>query len=351
MALLEIENLRYKVDDSLILDQITFSLAHSKIGCLLGKSGCGKTTLLRCIAGLEQLDAGHIRLDDQCLSSCSFHRPAEERKVGMVFQDFALFPHLDVANNIAYGMLGSSKKEKHDCICELLDILDLQGYQRRFPHELSGGEQQRVAIARAIAPRPRILMLDEPFANIDIQLRESLKHTLLKVISNYDITAIFVTHNQDEAFDLADYIGILADGKIIQWGKAQDLYYRPKSANVANFIGICSVLPLTLNSDAHLSCELGRIDNAKHRHINADNIHSYRLYIRPDDIVHDQTAKNTASVESTAFRGTHWLYKLKLNNSSTRLNYFSTDKELNIGDTLPVGLRSERELLIFDKTQ
>ena len=349
MALLEVENLQYRSDDNLILDQITFSLAPNRVGCLLGKSGCGKTTLLRCIAGLETIEAGHIKLNNQCLSSCSLHRPTEERGIGLVFQDFALFPHLDVASNIAYGMLGSSKKEKQTCICELLKLLDLQGYEHRFPHELSGGEQQRVAIARAIAPRPRILLLDEPFANIDIQLRESLKHTLLKALAHYDITAIFVTHNQDEAFDLADYIGILADGKIIQWGKAQDLYYRPKNAEVANFIGICSVLPLTLNSDAQLSCELGRIDNAKHN-INTDNIHSYQLYIRPDDIVHDPAAKNIAIVEGSAFRGTHWLYKLKLNNSAT-LNYFSTDKELNIGDTLPVCLRAKRELLIFNKTQ
>ncbi|MDE3268685.1 MAG: ABC transporter ATP-binding protein [Pseudomonadota bacterium] len=346
MALLEVDSLRYRVNDTPILDDISFALANRQVGCLLGQSGCGKTTLLRCIAGLEKINAGHIKLNDQCLSSCTFHRPAEERRIGMVFQDFALFPHLDVAANIAYGILGRSKREQRSCVGELLGILALQGYQNRYPHELSGGEQQRVAIARAIAPRPRMLLLDEPFANIDIKLRETLKSTLMEVLVHYNITAIFVTHNQEEAFDLADYIGILADGNIIQWGRAQDLYHNPKSVKVVNFIGVCSALPLTINNDLRLRCELGCISDTRHD-INADNIHSYQLYLRPDDIIYDPQAKNFATVVNIAFRGTHCLYQLRLNSSVT-LNYFSADKKLNIGDRLPICLRPERKPLIFN---
>ena len=351
MVLLEIESVRYCIDSKVILDDLNFSLAEHHIGCLLGKSGCGKTSLLRCIAGLEHISAGKIKLNNKCVSSPHHHLPAEERGVGVVFQDYALFPHLSVAKNITYGMTKASKTEKNICVCDLLQVLDLKDCEYRYPHELSGGEQQRVAIARALAPRPQLLLLDEPFANLDLQLRENLKSTLFNVFTRYRISTIFVTHNQEEAFDIADRIGVLANGKILQWGSAQDLYLCPQNINIVKFIGMCSSLPLSFNKEGLLQCELGKIESkaVNTEKIKQNNVDKYQLYVRPDDIVSDTSSEIKADVMNVSFRGTHWLYKLKLQ-SKTMLNYFSTGEKLNVGDKLGIRLKPRHSLLIFSKS-
>ena len=235
--MLEIEKLTVLFDDITIISDVSFQLNKGNIGCLLGPSGCGKTTLLRTIAGFEQPHSGEIRINDQCFSNARILIPVEQRSVGMVFQDFALFPHLTVRDNIAFGLQKSAKQERRERIDEVVQLLEITDFQGKYPHQLSGGQQQRVAIARAIAPRPEILLLDEPFSNMDIELREQIAREVRKILKQADMTTILVTHNQFEAFAMADEIGVIRDGALLQWDNAFNLYHRPANDYVAGFIG------------------------------------------------------------------------------------------------------------------
>ena len=190
----------------------TLGLRAGDIGVLIGPSGCGKTTLLRAVAGLERLSAGSIRLGDELVSSARAHVAPEQRRVGMVFQDYALFPHLDVAHNVAFGIRQRPAAERATRVAEVLALVDLAGAQGRFPHELSGGQQQRVALARAMAPAPRLLLLDEPFSNLDVDLRERLAHELRGILKAAGATALFVTHDLSEAVRVADRLLVLSEG-------------------------------------------------------------------------------------------------------------------------------------------
>lgn len=212
---------------------VSLELAQDETLALLGPSGCGKSTLLRLIAGLELADSGKIFLADQDITRVT----PQARGFGMVFQDYALFPHLNVEKNIAFGLAGESRDEKHKRVTELLQLVELSGYEKRKIHELSGGEQQRVALARALAPRPPILLLDEPLSNLDMTLRETLKQELRFILSKLKIRAIYVTHDQGEAFALANRIAIMREGKIVQVARQNELFNQPASAWVANFLG------------------------------------------------------------------------------------------------------------------
>lgn len=354
MALLQVTALRYRVEGRVILEDVNLQLRAHRVGCLLGKSGCGKTTLLRCLAGLERIEGGQIVIDDQLVSSGSYHLEAEDRQVGMVFQEGALFPHLTVAGNIAYGLIGASRAAKDERVHDLLHLLDLVGCEQRYPQELSGGQQQRVAIARALAPRPRVLLLDEPFANIDQPLREKIQQSLQKIFQHHHITVLFVTHNQGEAFDFAEEVGLLADRKILQWGSPHDLYHQPNSPTVAQFIGSGTILPLQLHDDGQLSCALGKVDrHCIDRGQLAQHGASYSLFVRPDDIVIDEHSKLHARVVNTSFRGTHRLYRLQLQNDGTRIDCFSCDNgsQLERGAEVAIKLHPRRRMPVYRNTR
>lgn len=352
MALLRVTGLRYCVEDRVILEGINLQLQTHRVGCLMGKSGCGKTTLLRCIAGLERIDGGQIEINDQLVSSSSYHLEAENRQAGVVFQEGALFPHLTVADNIAYGLIGTTRAAKAKRVRDLLHLLDLVGCDQRYPQELSGGQQQRVAIARALAPRPSVLLLDEPFANLDQPLREKIQQALQKIFQYYSITVLFVTHNQDEAFDFADEAGLLAEKKILQWGSSHDLYHQPNSPTVAQFIGNGTILPLQLHNDGQLSCALGKVER---RCVDSSQLGkngaTYSLFVRPDDIVVDERSELRARIVSTAFRGTHQVYRLQLQDE-TIVNCFSCDSraELRRGEMLSIRLCPQRKLPVYLNT-
>ena len=352
MTLLRVTGLRYRVEDRVILEDVSLQLRAHRIGCLMGKSGCGKTTLLRCIAGLERIEGGKIEINDQLVSSSSYHLEAEKRQAGVVFQEGALFPHLTVAGNIAYGLIGASRGAKSERVRDLLHLLDLVGCDQRYPQELSVGQQQRVAIARALAPWPSVLLLDEPFANLDLPLREKIQHSLQKIFKHYCITVLFVTHNQDEAFDFAEEAGLLADKKILQWGSPHDLYHHPNSPTVAQFIGSGTILPLRQHDDGQLSCALGEVDRScidcsKLGRRGAD----YSLFVRPDDIVIDKRSKLRARIVSTSFRGTHQVYCLQLQDK-TIVSCFCLDSsvELEKGATLPIKLYPQRKMPVYPNT-
>ena len=212
---------------------LSLELAQDETLALLGPSGCGKSTLLRLVAGLETVDSGSIYLANKDITTAS----PQTRGFGMVFQDYALFPHLNVEKNIAFGLAGQSKEAKRERVGELLELVGLSGYESRRIHELSGGEQQRVALARALAPRPPILLLDEPLSNLDMTLRENLKRELRFILSQVNIRAIYVTHDQSEAFALANRIAIMKDGQIMQLAKQNELFGHPANLWVARFLG------------------------------------------------------------------------------------------------------------------
>jgi ABC-type Fe3+/spermidine/putrescine transport system ATPase subunit len=238
--MLEVQHVRKRFADTIALDDVSFEVARGEILCLLGPSGCGKTTLLRIVAGLEQADAGRILLDGKDLRAT----PVHQRDLGLMFQEFALFPHKDVYGNVAFGlrMAGLSRDEIDQRVREALELVGLGGFASREVHDLSGGEQQRVALARSLAPRPRLLMLDEPLGSLDRALRERLMNELRHILKSVGLTALYVTHDQSEAFALGDRVAIMQKGHIEQIGPPERVFLQPASPFVARFLGMTNLL-------------------------------------------------------------------------------------------------------------
>jgi len=240
MPHLDVRQISKSFDDTPVLHQVIFSVEEGEVVCLLGPSGCGKTTLLRIIAGLEGPDEGRILFAGRDLADVPVHR----RGFGLMFQDYVLFPHKDVAANVAFGlrMQGLAEEEVRKRVAEMLDLVSLQGYEQRPVYELSGGEQQRVALARSLAPRPRLLMLDEPLGSLDRTLREGLLGELHDILKTVGVTALYVTHDQEEAFAVADRVLIMQAGRIVQEGTPEAVYRKPASEFVARFLGLNNLL-------------------------------------------------------------------------------------------------------------
>jgi iron(III) transport system ATP-binding protein len=316
-VLLEFENVRQSYGGHEVVRGLSFQLARGDIGCLLGPSGCGKTTVLRCIAGFEPIASGEIRIAGKLVSAAGVMVPPERRRIGMVFQDYALFPHLTVADNVGFGLHGRTRSARATRAAECLEAVGLGGYGAKYPHELSGGQQQRVALARALAPEPDLLLLDEPFSNLDVDLRERLSAEVREIIKRTHTTAMLVTHDQHEAFAIADEIGIMHAGEIQQWDSAYDLYHRPANRFVADFVGQGVFLPGNVVSGQQVSIELGMLRGEVPQmcEIGCDNCGKgcqVEVLLRPDDIVHDDAASMKAEVVNKAFRGADILYTLKL---------------------------------------
>ena len=308
MILLEVEDLRHSYGEREVISGVSFTLDRGAIGCLLGPSGCGKTTVLRCIAGFEAVQHGAIRIDGATVSAPGALVPPEARRIGMVFQDYALFPHLSVAENIGFGLHRLARGARAARVAELARLVHLSEELDKYPHEISGGQQQRVALARALAPRPELLLLDEPFSNLDVELRERLSLELREIIQASGATAVLVTHDQQEAFAIADLVGILHDGRIQQWDSAYNLYHRPANRFVADFIGQGVFLPARALDGERLEIELGTLRGGSLPR----NGESLEVLLRPDDVVHDDAAPTQAEVVHKAFRGAEILYTLKL---------------------------------------
>lgn len=230
--LLEIQNIykRFNKGEVVALNNVSLGLEKGKILAIVGESGSGKTTLIRLITGLETLDEGEIKLNDEMVSSNQIFIAPQHRNVGMVFQDYALFPHLTIFKNIAYGI--SKRPNKKERVKEVLELVGLTGMEKRYPHELSGGQQQRVALARAIAPNPELLILDEPFSNLDVILRNQLRQDIVSILKKTNTTAIFVTHDIKDALEVSDEILVLQNGNVLQQGNTQEVYKNPKGAYV-----------------------------------------------------------------------------------------------------------------------
>ena len=318
------------------------TLARGQIGCLLGPSGCGKTTVLRCIAGFESISAGEIFINGHCVSRSGFTVPAEQRHIGMVFQDYALFPHLDVEANVGFGLRRLDAAARRKRVEELLDVVGLGGLGASFPHALSGGQQQRVALARALAPKPELLLMDEPFSNLDVELRERLGHEVRAILKQQNTTAVLVTHDQREAFAIADEIGILNQGVIQQWAPGYRLYHEPANRFVADFIGEGVFIPGTVQAGGQLHIELGSVP----AHVPSDAAigSTVDVLIRPDDILHDDLSPMLARVAAKAFRGAEFLYTLELPGGTRVLSLVPSHHNHAIGES--IGIRLEIDHVI-----
>jgi iron(III) transport system ATP-binding protein len=329
--LLEVENLSHAYGAQPVVRALSFRLPRGAIGCLLGPSGCGKTTVLRCIAGFEAAQQGAIRINGREVSGPQTMLPPEKRRIGMVFQDYALFPHLTVSGNIAFGLRG--KPQAAARVAELAKLVGLSSALEKYPHEISGGQQQRVALARALAPRPDLLLLDEPFSNLDVDLRERLSAEVREIIKASGATAVLVTHDQQEAFAVADEIGVLHDGHIQQWDTAYNLYHRPANRFVADFVGQGVFLPASAINSRELEIELGVLrGTAPHGGRNLE------VLLRPDDVVHDDAAPIKAEVVHKAFRGAEILYTLRLRSGSKVLALVPSHHNHAIGERIGIRL-------------
>jgi len=330
--LLEVQNLRQAYGDHEVVAGLSFSLERGAIGCLLGPSGGGKTTVLRCIAGFEPLQEGAIRLAGRVVSGAGVMVAPEKRRIGMVFQDYALFPHLSVAGNIAFGLHAAPHAERAARVRELAELVGLTAALDRYPHEISGGQQQRVALARALAPRPELLLLDEPFSNLDIDLRERLSHEVREIIKASGATAILVTHDQQEAFAMADEIGILHEGRIQQWDSPYNLYHRPANRFVADFVGQGVFLPAKALAAGRLEIELGVLEGE------SQGKGDLEVLLRPDDVIHDDAAPTRAEVLHKAFRGAEILYTLRLESGRKVLALVPSHHNHALGEKIGIRL-------------
>jgi iron(III) transport system ATP-binding protein len=326
------------------VSDVSLGLRAGDIGVLIGPSGCGKTTLLRAVAGLEPASGGEIQISGRTVAGAGIQVPAEERQIGMVFQDYALFPHLDVGNNIAFGLHRRlSKADRHARVAEVLALVGLAGSEKRMPHELSGGQQQRVALARALAPRPQLLLLDEPFSNLDVDLRERLAHEVRGILKAAQATALFVTHDQLEAFAIGDVIGVMHEGALHQWDDAYTLYHRPATRFVADFIGHGVFTPATLKrvgNQVVVHTALGALsDGAECPWPTAFQAGQCEVLLRADDIVHDDDAPVKAEILRKAFRGSEFLYTLRLATGETVLAHVPSHHDHKVGEW--IGIRAE----------
>jgi iron(III) transport system ATP-binding protein len=310
MVVIDVRGISKRYSQTVAVKSCDLQVSSGEILALLGPSGSGKTTVLRLIAGFERPDAGRILIGGRTVvdAADSAWVPPEDRGVGMVFQDYALFPHLTVSQNIRFGLRNGAKADRTARVAELLALTELASCAERYPHELSGGQQQRVALARALAPRPELLLLDEPFSNLDIDLRERLSLEVRDIIKASAATAVLVTHDQQEAFAMADEIGVLHEGRIQQWDSPYNLYHRPANRFVADFVGQGVFLPAKALSAEQVEIELGVLMGGGLPR----NGEGLEVLLRPDDVVHDDAAPTRAEVLHKAFRGAEILYTLRL---------------------------------------
>jgi len=347
VPVLSLNGVRHAYGARATVDGLDLALSTGSICCLLGPSGCGKTTVLRCIGGFEPLAGGDIRIAGEVVSGPGRHLPPEQRRIGMVFQDYALFPHLSIERNVAFGTHGSAEDQAR--VDRLLDMVGLKSHAQRYPHELSGGQQQRVALARALAPQPRLLLMDEPFSNLDVDLREQLATEVREILKATHTTAVFVTHDQNEAFAMADEIAVMSDGRIQQIDTAYNLYHSPASRFVADFIGQGVFVRGTVMAERQLLIEIGAVSALEDIRYASDGRpcptgSQIDVLLRPDDVVHDDTSSAQGIVRHKAFRGAQILYTLELASGTRVLSMVPSHHNHRLGEA--IGIRLDLDHLI-----
>jgi iron(III) transport system ATP-binding protein len=329
---LELDDVEVAFGERVALAGLSFGLQEGEIGCLLGPSGCGKTTALRSIAGFERIDRGRITARDRVLAAPGVSVPPHERGIGIVFQDYALFPHLTVRGNVEFGLRGLPPHERRERSAMLLGMLGLGDRHDAWPSQLSGGQLQRVALARALAPRPETLLLDEPVSSLDPALRERVVGELRAMLRELETTALVVTHDQYEAFALADRVGVMSHGRLEQWSTPYDAYHRPATRFVAEFVGKASFLPARRTSSGELLTELGPVRDPR-----GGSAAECEVMLRPDDVVHDDASPLQARIVAREFRGAEFLYSLELASGRRVLSLVPSHHDHRVGE--PIGIR------------
>jgi len=334
---LHIQDLFCSYGENMVLRGFDLELESGEIGGILGPSGCGKTSVLRAIAGFLSPTSGEIHLDGRLLSNTTTIVPPEQRNLGMVYQDYALFPHLNVGQNICFGIYKKTKQEQKAIAETLLDLIQLSGYENRMPAELSGGQQQRVALARSLATDPDVILLDEPFSGLDAELRRELSLAVKDILKERGTTALLVTHDQEEAFAMADHIGVICDGQIHQWGTAYNLYHQPANRFVADFVGRGSFLPGVSVDKNTVKTELGliRVTKPPNNYIAGGKVD---LLIRPDDLTIDHQGSIKGLVSKKLFVGRDTVYQVKLASGIELEAMLPSYSDYQIGDELTLSI-------------
>ena len=255
---LELKNIYHEFETSIAVNNLSISIERGEVVCLLGPSGCGKSTTLRLAAGLERIQSGEVFLDGKLVSSANFQMPPEERDIGLVFQDYALFPHLSVIENTKFGLKKNTKEVAERRALNSLKMVNMDSYSKNYPHTLSGGEQQRVALARAMAPKPKLMLLDEPYSGLDARLRDRVRDEVLHLLKANECATLMVTHDSEEAMFMADRIVVMRGGQIVQAGKPEELYCNPVNAFVAGFFGELNFVEGVVTEDG-VDSDLGQL--------------------------------------------------------------------------------------------
>ncbi len=326
-----------------VVDHVNLTALQGELVALLGPSGCGKTTTLRLIAGFEELDAGQIEISGRTVASPGRSEPPERRQVGMVFQDGALFPHLSVAKNVGFGLPRGT--DRRELVADALRMVGLSGFEERMPHELSGGQQQRVALARAMAPKPAVILLDEPFSNLDAELRATVRTEVREILKRARATAILVTHDQEEALSLADRVAVMWSGRIVQDASPEELYHRPVSKKVGIFVGDAQFIP-GIGVGRRVTCELGELPS----HSAAEG--PVDIMIRPESLrltLATDTVAPNATVLTRLFFGHDQLMKIELESGLTMNARLGTYGGIRPGDRVHASVRGA--VLAFPREQ
>lgn len=328
-------------EDVVAVDNVSLTVSAGQLVVLLGFSGCGKSTMLRLIAGLETPNEGEIWLNDQCVASDQIWLPPESRRVGLVFQDYALFPHLKVNENVAFPLNGQTNNQRRQRVAEMLTLAGLPDLGDRYPHQLSGGQQQRVALARALAPQPTVVLLDEPFSNLDASLRRSVREDVRQILKSAGTTTIFVTHDQEEALSLADVVAVMSQGRILQIDTPQRLYLQPAHREVAAFVGEANFLEGTADGST-VTCVLGQLPLFQPMSGPAD------ILLRPEMIdLRPATENGHGYVERTVFYGYSQVVTVQLNNGPTL--QVRADPRLQLQAAMPVELETSGPVMAYPR--
>lgn len=323
------QSLHKKFNGTVAVEDVSFSLDQGEILCLLGPSGCGKTTTLRLIAGFEEPHGGTIAIAGRTVASPGVFVRPEHRRVGVVFQEYALFPHMTVEENVGYGIRNRNQRQRR--VEELLTLVGLQNMGKRRPHELSGGQQQRVALARALAPGPDLILLDEPFSNLDANLRQQLRWELLEILKNEGKTAVFVTHDQEEALALGDWIAVMDEGRVLQLGTPEEIYQRPVSEKVAALVGEANWIEADV-SRSTAYCVLGPLP------VDSGLKGKARLMIRPETIEIEPDKQGKSTVVQRQFLGPTQLVALSLGSDVTIKARIPSTQRVEVGSRVQIRL-------------
>ncbi len=327
-----------------VLNQVSLELEKGEILGLLGPSGCGKTTLLRIVAGFESLNFGSITLSDEIITTPDMSVVPEKRNIGMVFQDYALFPHLTIAHNVAFGLQKTSRKrftsdQVRALTKESIDRVGLSGLESRYPHELSGGQQQRVALARALAPQPEMILLDEPLSNLDIQVRLRLRQEIRSILKHAATSAIFVTHDQEEAMSMCDRIAVMNQGNLEQVGTPESIYQAPSSRFVADFMTQANFIKATFRSDVWQT-EIGNF-SAIENLSNPDERSEVELMIRQEDMKLGLDDRSSIVIGDRQFLGREYCYELLLSSGQKVLANCPISEKYEVGSKVAIEVRRE----------